>query len=587
MSRIPRKRQNKDGIDHIETSSTFKAPKVSINASNLSSKPANCGIETTNPYVDVQHINKLLDMKNTLSHKKLQPMKVIKAIPDDQLDQDIKLKLQQNRKLCEDIRQLTDKSDNLEVDMAELKRQQKKLYHKLSETKSLIISNDRKFNYLEDSIMSNVSNKEKLVNIKIQDYVEALNAEFDNFKFDLNNELNIAKQFKDDNIENEIKYLHEKRTSLQQKLIIVKQSNNDKLQEAQAKLDEQMSISMGDKIAKCKQLADKYLAKQEAVSRLKLHHDELIVYIQDQNSINSSTNEQISNVKASGDNYDDLKANFLSRINELNSQLFQLKDLEEQETVTYSLQHELNETLTDKIARHNETKTRLENGIMHYRNAWVYINLPKAIPFEYNQFKLNNLKYEFDKVVCKASNSELIKEFLPYCLISLQKSLDMAYIFCGDHCKRLLEDSVYSAYELLASSLTVLSSKAFEEYDNSIHDLFDTSREINLKSFCPKSIPCQTMIIDEAKNLHTILYNLTTTLNAIKVIIVSIKTMDFVSNLVFVDVSQLPIQRQKDTLLLKPDSIGRSIFQYPKYHKLIYLNQGTNKNLLDTLKHLQ
>lgn len=525
-------------------------------------------LKSKNPSLDLHHINKLIGLNQSLKQsqaKKTPPPPPEK--PYDKVEHDIKAQIHKNKKLSEDIKDLTTRSDSLEVEVVELRRNQKRMYHRLSDYKSEIISSKRKFAYLEESIMNNVLNREKLINVKIKEFNQKLHTNLQEIKYELDNELKLAESFKDEDIEGKIQQLKEEVNNLQNQKDQATSHTKHQLHLYQAEVDKQLTKQMESKVERSQKLSSEYETHERELTDLKQEYDHLTTEIEHQKLTNTSIEERINTITTSETNFTTIKSDLLKRINDLEHNLTKVQA--EETLVTNDLNNINTEyqDLNTKISHHTKTRRILENAILNYQSKRVYITIPEDIPIVNNSFTVKNQLYQFSKVFHNIDNPTLIEEFQYFTLSSLKQPKILTYVFAGH--SQLVYDTIINSQQLLQQA--ELSLQGFEIHDDHLEDLLDSHRIVHPKSpLDPLQIHGQPMIIDDVTNFRNILQS--TTSKASKLFIMTLTTSHFQSQLIFIDTQTI-------------QGLTKSLLQAVQPTKPLYLIhcQPFNTEILDQL----
>lgn len=570
--------------------------------SSKRSRSSGIPIPSTNPNINLKHINDLIGMNQTLNSRK--PQQSTHTIPDhmmgkmvklhdETLHRDIELTMKRNDVLNEELRGLTEKIDDLEIDINELKRANKKLVTRLLELRQAINSHKRKFEYLEDSIMKNVYNKEKMVNVKLKEYSNELDSQFEDFKFELSNQLAIAKNFKDDDIIQMIDKLNTKKSQLTSQFNHLLQMKTDKIKLETTELDKQLAKFLEQKMDKSDQLSKQYEFKQNKLNELVSQLNDLKLEIDLMKHENKFIQDQINTLESSDNNFINVKNDLLTKINALESKLSDITKIDNEFNVKLSKTNEIYEDISNRISKHNNTKLILENSILNHLNnsCRIYVNVPSYInPTLDNSFEINkNHFFQFDKTLSTNNQSDILAQF-KYFISSNILNENLSIVLSGNELEPNNDQSphqdlfaalVFNSYKQISNKwdYLTLNCKAIELTDNSINDILDSSQKLSNRLIeSPKDITSQIMLLDEPENFKMILNN---TMNQIspnsnyscKFYNVNIKgevsnhSVD--SNISFLRVSNNSLTQQSDILSLKDTLANPMISSLLSYfHKL-------------------
>lgn len=149
---------------------------------------------------DMDHVHKLVDLNKSFSEKvnsekgskpresalraTLRNMdKLAKREDRHNIDEE------EEYMLDSQIRETNEKIDEMECLIVELKRNQKKLSNRIVDIDQTVSSQRKAFSMMEESVMKSVSHKEQLINMQIKELSNKLSQEYDELKFQLEDEL--------------------------------------------------------------------------------------------------------------------------------------------------------------------------------------------------------------------------------------------------------------------------------------------------------------------------------------------------------------------------------------------------------------
>lgn len=488
----------------------------------------------SNPTINLKHINSLIGMNQNLNNRKPTNYPASSGINsgddhlvqmtklhDEVIDQEIESTMARNHSLGEELKIMDEKIDNLEIDINELKRSNKKFLSKLLEMKSSISSNKRKFEFLEDSVMKNVSNKEKLINIQLMETSNNLSAEFEDFKFELDNQLSIARNFKDDDIILTINNLNARKTELSNKLDRLQQIKKEKINSETAELDKLLTKFLEHKMEKSDEMSTQYELKKNELNKLIVRYNDLQREIESVKTENVSIKEQILSLENSDSNYITVKGDLLNKISTLESSLSNLNKIDNDYSSKLSKTNEIYDSISLKISKQANTKLILENSILNYLTHFcrIYINLPEdtKLNSKDNSFTVDDRAFRFDKLLDNAGRCETLAQF-KYFVSSNICNGDLSIVLSGaephDNGQDLFGSIIFNCYKQIStmSENLTLNCQAIEITDDSINDFLDSSQKLSLLSIkSPTEIASQIMLLDDPKNFKMILNNTTST----------------------------------------------------------------------------
>lgn len=121
---------------------------------------------------------------------------------------------------------------------------------------------------MEDSVMKNVLHKEQLINVQIKDLSNKLTTEYNEIKFQLQDELAKAKSYKDKGAIEEIHSLNSKIEQLQNQLEETKSRKIQTLKSETSELEKQLEKYLLAKIEEADKLTAIYQDKQSEYEKI-------------------------------------------------------------------------------------------------------------------------------------------------------------------------------------------------------------------------------------------------------------------------------------------------------------------------------
>lgn len=483
------------------------------------------------------------------------------------------VEIERDHKLDQELSELQNKLCDLEQDSVELKRIHKKLQHKLLDVKLEIDKLERKFEFKEESITKNVSNHEKLIDMNLKELSHKYIDEYNEAKFQLENELRISKSYRDESIVKEVTELESKKENLVSQLNSIKKEKHDTLESEKILLQNEISKYLEQKTFEVDELSSIYETKSSELEKLTSKLTDLQNQIKTKNEENEKLESSIREVESSSKNFVSQKSLLQQELEAIYLEIEQVKQEENEWTSKFiKVEKTYNESL-NKLSKHNQQKRILENMIMNYEGKLrVYVKVPNSIDIADNEFIINHDSFKFNKVFRnEITNESLISEF-----IALTKSAitgnNVSMILLGNSTTTinhsLTTDIILKSYQSFTQTLNDIELKSWDfqfnlkslriKVDGLVYDNLNESTEIiqsnftnNLSELPAKSIP----IIDDnqlsqmVKQIQTV-SNLTTD----NLYIININAKNTVSlkqyenNLLLVDITSQSISNQCEIL---------------------------------------
>jgi hypothetical protein len=566
-------------------------PELNRDPSNIPTAPL------ISPSKSLKDIKQIMALKQKLSHCRKLTVPVIETPTFDH---------KPSNNLRNQIDALTSIYNDLKNEIKQLNRDHAKLEMDIDEANRSLQTSTWKFQAKEDLIMKNVLHKEQMVNLQIKKHETNLTDHFNEIKFDLQEELEQAKAYKDSAIIEEIKTLQEKASEMKQEL----EEHNMKKLECLAK--EQKSFDLV--------LSETLTPKYEKLKKISAQLEEQKATFDKVESDISIVNQEIMKKKREGEklvasrdqlellisNFTTSKSTLMSQINKLDTEILAINTEKNKWDSDYDNTHQLYLLAQGKLNQYNRQRQIIENSIMDYQGKLrVYVmNAPKC---HENELEILNRSYTFSKVFPEGYSS-VTSEFL--CLLkSSLRGMNVSVVFSGRNL--IVMDAIIDGCKAIVSSVASGESidmkfKSFTISDSVIVDSLNSSNEVICNQFTDSldKIQCQQMIIDTndlgafQKILHG---SLRTPTNAVKVYVVSLTHGKTKSDLMFVDLSgqnmDTQIMQMKRFIDVntnsKPKDLYQRIMKYAYSHsKCLFLADMKHSvstdwgDILEELSHL-
>lgn len=408
--------------------------------------------------LDVRHLHKLMDIKKGLSKRtsSITP-EFDKHIPELRTAlQNSRLSLLKslstNRHLIERLDaekdQLSLKIEETSTGITDLRRHTKKLNNKLSDLKQELSSKKKKFEFMEESVMKNVLQKEQLINIQIREMDNSLQKEYNDLSFELKNELVQARSYKDSTLADEIMKLKKKAELLQNQLEETTQRKQKVLATENLDLEKKLDSFLMSKTEDVDKATETFEKTQQSLQSSIDQIERLKCDIANTMEENKDLSNSISSLEHSIVNFDEIKSE-LER--ELRKEENSLLDLEfEDKDYNSELQKvkEKRSSLLLKFEIQDQQRRILENSIMDYDTTLrTYVKLPRGVKIiNPSEFELNGRSYELSKCFgFNVENRAIFKEFEMLCRNSMSGT-EASIVFSGKASFSVYKDFVGMAY---------------------------------------------------------------------------------------------------------------------------------------------
>lgn len=354
---------------------------------------------------------------------------------------------------------LVENTANLEFETKECNERLRNYHDLISETKSEIYKKKKDYEHMEETIMKNVFNKEKIIDMKIQEKKIRLHHHHNELTFELQEELDNFKSFNDQEIIKKINYLEKKITNLNKELEETREKNDIELKNCSENYDKLLKEHMKTKEKKLNIIVDKFLASTNNYDQQKIILDEKNALV---NKIKTEIQQyelQIQELKNKISNIDLKKNNKMIELKDIDKKLLDfniiLKNSNE-EKLNLKKQYEI------LFSKFEELKSKiriLENSIMSFEaNPRVFLRFIKSIKTLNNhELHYNNIFFSFNKIFDENTDKNTItKEFSCFVEEVLINS-NISIVFVGVKDSDLVYLSILNSLETLLNKFNKLN----------------------------------------------------------------------------------------------------------------------------------
>ncbi|KAK6464658.1 hypothetical protein DFJ63DRAFT_88109 [Scheffersomyces coipomensis] len=499
-------------------------------------------------------------------------------------DQEHQLEQQLNSKL-EEFRRI----DN---EVSELRRENHKFKKRFEELTTKLMEKSRRLINLEESITSNVSNQEKLVNIDIQGFQSKLNNELNEIEFSLKNELKQSYLFKDEEIEQKILELEEQVEEGEKELGDLKSSKLNLITQESEQLENELSLTLTTKQTELDELLKKVTSINEEVAVLDEQLSNIKQRIILSNDENIKLEQNIVKIESNMNNFNDTKRELLRQISTLDQELSEIKQQDATWESTLKNSSKEFEMYNQKFIKFENQRRIMENSIMNYENK-LRVYIKTSIPAQSdNSLSFNNKQYQFNKLF---TANESTKSIMDECALFIQSSLkpstiNLCTILSGNNDEQFVSAAISHSYQNLLSTFKMQPpsshvSFSFKSIGIKHHQIFDllnsdvelSQEDIDTSSWGFPLVPSQPMILDpndeDSKRQFDQIMNsiIHTAEEMIQVHVITINTnhanLIIENNLIFVDITKLNDDEQfksmnKFTISNFTSNFHDKVFQY-------------------------
>lgn len=399
-----------------DMSSPDKRRKVLGEISNVESHPKLefDAVRITKPSqipVPKRRMTTKADLQRSLAHVK------------SRLEQKIRIPDSREKELSE----LRAKHHELENDTDDLRRDHKRLLHKLVEVQAEIDRLQQKFEWRGDMVMKNVASRERMVDIKLREISNKYNDEYNEARFQLEDELKLVREYNDEELVREIHELEQQEKELHGQLEEAKAAKHDVLRKEADALKAEVAQYLETKTLEVDQLSKQHTQRSEALLHAKAQLEAMERKIEDcQTEINrlEASHEQAHHTTT---NYQARHAELRAALQEAEAEVGLVKHTFDSWDAKYNAMKHTHSEVSQKTAASTRQRRILENQIMELeRRVRVYVAIP--LPAQENTLVAHGTSYSFSKVT---TPSELIDEFL--CLLkTVMSGSNVTIVFTGE-----------------------------------------------------------------------------------------------------------------------------------------------------------
>lgn len=554
---------------------TFDMARIETRTRIPTPKPVPAAVS---PLLDLLHINRLLDMnQNFVRKSKSQQVDCRRPDRSSNAEELFNRHLERQKnlevELDSQLKDLRSKHEALQTDVVELRRTHKKILHRVSDLDTKIAAEKGRFEYSEDRIMKNVLHREQMMNLQVKDLINKLTSEYNEAKFQLQDQLAAAKNYNDEELLTEAQRLREETKELEEKYAKVVAENQRKLKEEALSLETELSKVLASKTSEASALEDQYQSKLAEFQSVEHEVKEMEASIQKLRDENSQLENEITRIKENARTFEADKVQLLKELLEAENNLAQAKAEASRWKAAVAEEGKSFGKAREQLNVHNTHRRMLEDAIMDYeRGPRIYVrNSPKSS----TQFAK-----EFSKDTC---NQEMIDEFLCFVGTSVKRMLNCGIIISGHKQPGFVSQILSSSFDLILerTASAAFTGWSFEYVLRCVDvgqsppvDLLDSRRPVSAEVRASlEDIRAQKMVIESSKDLKGIpipehsagylsILSIHGTFNGI------VRQCD----MLVLDISGADISRQH-SLILGQDPSLKSLIDYCHSNRSLHLSQ--------------
>ncbi|ODV67283.1 hypothetical protein HYPBUDRAFT_109216 [Hyphopichia burtonii NRRL Y-1933] len=417
------------------------------------------------------------------------------ANESNQQNEDLSTRISLNQNLDNQAKDLQNRLYDLEQDNDDLRRLYKKLKHKILDIGAEIDILERKLRFKTDSTEKNLSNKRTLFEIDLQALKQKYDDEFNETKFQLEEEVKLSVEYKDELLSNEIESLKIEKERLQTALSDVKSEKQKRIKQENEALLKEVDDYLEVKTTQVENVASVYESRNNELETILDEVNAIQNKVKSKNQENDHLQKKIDEIEYNYNNFDDLKSQLLLNLKALETDLDEIRKENDQWELKYDDLKKIHNHSVEKIQNYNNHRRILENSIMdHEGKLRVYIKIPTSIAVSNDcEFSLNDRLFHFNKVFPNdISDHELIKEYT--CLIkNTISNTNVSLILLGEQdSKSIITKTLLSSFDTFTERISSFKDKSwsFRFYlqsvridDNNCSDLLNSEKIISHSKF--------------------------------------------------------------------------------------------------------
>lgn len=455
------------------------------------------------PLLDLLHINRLLDMNQNLVKRSEQKvgyrhveLPTVKSQFSRHLDRQRKLEAELEL-LLKEVRA---SHEELLTEVVELRRGHKKVLHRIADLESKITTEKGRFEFAESRIMKNVLHREQMMNLQVKELSNKLASEYNEAKFQLQDELAAARNYNDTELLAEKRRLVQETAELEKMVAEAKADKKRRFEAEAATLEAEMNSVLAAKTGDASRLEDEYQAKLSQLQDLERDVEKSLASIDACKDEIDSLNLEIAETENRAVHFEEDKSRLLQQLVEVEFTVAELRAQVSKQRVCVDEEAERYTQKRDQFHEHNVQRRILENAIMDYeKGPRVYAKGPHtSLSFQKN--------FERD-----ASNQSIIDEFLLFVSSSFKQMTTCCILISGHQMPGFALQTMSECFSLVLERSRSLEStfeyalRCIQFSLNPPLDLLDSQRPVHadLKNGFD-DLRSQKMVVDSPKDLSSI-----------------------------------------------------------------------------------
>lgn len=521
---------------------------------------------------------------------------------DERLEKMVDIQRRKLDELNRRIKEFKEKHEELSRSKISLQRNAIDLKSKIDDAEVNSINVVHKIEVLEKSVEKNIAHEEQMNTVKLKEQQNILIRELDELKGMLNQELQNAQMYKDDQSADEIKKLEEEVNHLSLTLTSLRQGTKERLDKERENLEKELQKVVALEEAKGEELAKKFEEKSNELEGLKSQLDNLesqIAAIQTERAeLTKKTEKQLEFQSTYDEKFNSLEQEIKELALQNKAIDAELADVTQESTKVSALYDESH----NKLDKEKMLRRRIENSIQELNNKLrVYIRVletdsSEKLALEFNKpnedqkqnLTLNDSYFTFDKVFSNELNDQIISDEIVCLTENNLNGANVSIIVAGYEDETLVHELLRTTIHNLKQREDKYKPKQWE-FNYKIQYLsITTEGVVDLVAKTPTSVKIENRTIQtNAKAIESLdnLRDLETPRNASTLIKITVSGSNpqksFTASTYLMNLSQI---KSSDLILhavtkVRDNKFSTSEFSESPMHQLIHFLYSNTKSL--------
>lgn len=388
--------------------------------------------------------------------------------------------------LNNELRVLEEEESECHKDLAESRRQKHKKEKEIVELTIELEAEQGKQAFLEEKVIKTVSEQEQLVNLELEEYRMKMENKLNDVKFELEEQIEEAKSFKDDKLLQEIEQLETQIEQSKQELENGKTQWTTIYNEESEKLEKDINQNIQPKQDELSELRLTLNLKETERDKVASELKSLIEFASKSECEKARISSAIVSIETSMNNYVERRESLLKELLEVEQELNSAKKKSDnKESLVQSALYEYSKA-NNKLLKHEQQRRILENSIMDYKGKCrVYV---KGHNSQNNEIYSNSRSFRFNKVFgSEATTVSIAQEF--ECLANESAiGSNVTILFCGTPDHIGVNASIINSFKSIFQKASVQPTWSFAYNfrsiglrNDSLIDLLNSNTELVLE----------------------------------------------------------------------------------------------------------